>query len=48
MRQWIVGFLFGLLFITNAVFTSQPLSAVNGVMGVFCWLVIILNYYGKK
>lgn len=43
-----MGYLFGLLFITNGLFTSQPLSFLNGAVGVFCWVVIMLNYYGKK
>jgi hypothetical protein len=48
MRDWIVGFSFGLLFVVNALLTVQPLSFVNAVVGVFCWCVIILNHYGKR
>jgi len=48
MPTWVIGFLLGSLLLTNALFTSQPLSLLNAVVGVFLYAVIMLNYYGKK
>jgi hypothetical protein len=48
MKQWIVGYLLGLLLIFNSFSLSQPLSAINLLVGVFFWLVILGAYYGKR
>jgi len=37
-----------LLLIVNSLNTSQPLSFLNGAVGVFFWLVILGAYYGKR
>lgn len=48
MKQWILGYALGLLFIVNSLSTSQPLSLLNGAVGVFLWLVILGAFYGKR
>jgi hypothetical protein len=48
MKSWGVGFVLGFLFLNNALVTPQPLSAFNALVGVFLWLVILVNWYGKK
>jgi len=48
MKTWVVGFILGSLLLTNSLFTDQPLSAVNVLVGVFLYLVILVNEYGKR
>lgn len=49
MRVWIAGYLFGLLFIVNAVTqTNLVLMVIDWLLGLFCWFVIIVNYYAKR
>jgi len=48
MKSWIVGFAFGTVFILNAFSAPQPLAVVDWLLGVFSYLVICVNYYGKK
>jgi hypothetical protein len=48
MKQWIIGYALGLLLIVNSLNTSQPLSALNMLVGVFFWIVILGAYYGKR
>jgi len=48
MSKWIIGFVLGSLFLTNSLFLDQPLSAINLLVGVFLYFVVIVNYYGKK
>jgi len=48
MKTWVVGFVLGSLLLTNSLFLDQPLSAVNLLVGVFLYLVILVNEYGKK
>jgi len=48
MQNWGVGFVLGFLCLNNALVTPQPLSAVNGLIGVFIWFVMFVNWYGKK
>jgi hypothetical protein len=48
MQRWGVGFVIGFLFLNNALFTPQPLSALNVLVGVFFFVIIMVNYYGKR
>jgi hypothetical protein len=48
MPSWGIGFILGSLFLTNSLVTSQPLSFLNGAVGVFLYVVLLVNYYGKK
>ena len=48
MKSWVVGFVLGSLLLTNSLFLDQPLSAINGLIGVFLYLVILVNEYGKR
>jgi len=48
MKTWVVGFVLGSLLLTDSLFLDQPLSAVNLLVGVFLYLVILVNEYGKK
>ena len=48
MRSWVVGFVLGSLLLTNSLFLDQPLSAINALIGVFLYLVILVNEYGKR
>jgi hypothetical protein len=48
MKTWVVGFCLGSLLLTNSLFLDQPLSALNLLTGVFLYLVILMNEYGKK
>ena len=48
MPSWGIGFILGSLFLTNSLSTSQPLSFINGAVGVFLYLVVLVNYYAKK
>jgi hypothetical protein len=48
MPSWGLGFIAGSLFLTNSLFTSQPLSFLNGAIGVFLYVVVLVNYYAKK
>jgi hypothetical protein len=48
MRKWVIGFLLGTLLLANAMVLDQPLAFLNGLAGVFLYLVIMVNYYGKK
>jgi len=48
MKTWVVGFALGSLLLTDSLFLDQPLSAVNLLVGVFLYLVILVNEYGKK
>jgi hypothetical protein len=47
MPSWVIGFLLGFLMLNNALALSQPLSALNALVGVFLWGVILVNWYGK-
>ena len=48
MKTWVVGFVLGSLLLTDSLFLDQPLSALNLLTGVFLYLVILVNEYGKK
>ena len=48
MQTWVVGFVLGSLLLTDSLFLSQPLSLLNGVVGVFLYVVILVNAYGKR
>ena len=48
MQTWVVGVVLGSLLLTDSLFLSQPLSFLNGVVGVFLWLVTLVNWYGGK
>ena len=48
MKSWVVGFVLGSLLLTNSLFLDQPLSALNMLVGVFLYLVILVNEYGKR
>jgi len=48
MKSWVIGFILGLIALTNSLFTPQPLSLLNGAVGVFLWLVVLVNFYGEK
>jgi len=48
MQTWVVGFVLGSLLLTDSLFLDQPLSAINGLVGVFLYLVVLVNFYGKK
>jgi len=48
MQTWVVGFVLGSLLLTDSLFLDQPLSAINGLIGVFLYLVVLVNFYGKK
>ena len=48
MKSWVVGFVLGSLLLTDSLFLDQPLSAINGLVGVFLYLVILVNEYGKR
>ena len=48
MQTWVVGFVLGSLLLTDSLFLDQPLSAVNMLVGVFLYLVILVNAYGKR
>ena len=48
MKSWVVGFVLGSLLLTDSLFLDQPLSALNMLVGVFLYLVILVNEYGKK
>ena len=48
MKTWVVGFVLGSLLLTDSLFLDQPLSALNMLVGVFLYLVILVNEYGKR
>jgi hypothetical protein len=48
MPSWGIGFILGSLFLTNSLYTGQPLSFLNGAVGVFLYVVLLVNYYGKN
>ena len=48
MQTWVVGFVLGSLLLTDSLFLDQPLSVINGLVGVFLYLVVLVNFYGKK
>jgi hypothetical protein len=48
MKSWVVGFVLGSLLLTDSLFLDQPLSALNMLVGVFLYLVILVNWYGGK
>jgi hypothetical protein len=48
MKTWFVGFAFATVFCVNALYTPQPLAVIDWLLGVFCYVVICVNYYGKK
>ena len=48
MQTWVVGFVLGSLLLTDSLFLDQPLSAVNMLVGVFLYLVVLVNAYGKR
>jgi hypothetical protein len=48
MKSWVVGFVLGSLLLTNSLFLDQPLSALNMLVGIFLYLVILVNEYGKR
>lgn len=48
MQTWVVGFVLGSLLLTDSLFLDQPLSALNMLVGVFLYVVILLNWYGRK
>ena len=48
MKSWVVGFVLGSLLLTDSLFLDQPLSALNMLVGVFLYLVILVNWYGKR
>ena len=48
MPSWVVGFLLGFLLLADSLSTPQPLATCNGLLGVFLWVVTLINYYVKK
>ena len=48
MKTWVVGFVLGSLLLTDSLFLDQPLSALNMLVGVFLYLVVLVNFYGKR
>jgi hypothetical protein len=48
MPSWGIGFIFGTLFLTNSLCTGQPLSFLNGAVGAFLYVVVLVNYYAKR
>ena len=48
MQTWVVGFVLGSLLLTDSLFLDQPLSAVNMLVGVFLYVVVLVNFYGKR
>jgi hypothetical protein len=46
--SWWLGYCFGLLLLVDSMFLPEPLSAITGLMGVFLWVAVCVNYYGKK
>jgi hypothetical protein len=48
MPSWGIGFILGTLFLADSLSTSQPLSFLNGAVGVFLYVVLLVNWYGKK
>jgi len=48
MKSWVIGFALGWILVADSLFTGFPLSLLNGAVGVFLWLVVCVNYYGKR
>lgn len=48
MPSWVIGFLLGLTLIIDSLFLGQPLAFLNGVLGVFLWIVVLVNYYDRR
>lgn len=48
MKDWLAGYLIGLVLILNSLLVVQPLAIVDLLLGVFIWFVLIVNWYARK